>query len=201
MPIKALLFDFGGVLMRTEDWSGRAKWAKRLGLDPMAVHDAVLGSPASAAACLGQAAETAVWESARQQLSIHPEQLAEFKTDFWAGDRLDENLLDWIIARRGRYRTGILSNYWVNARELFTGYPKIVAAFDELVISSEEGVCKPEAEIYERALKRLNVSAVEAVFVDDAPENVAAARQIGLAAVHFKPGIDLSGEMTRLGVI
>ena len=200
MPIKALLFDFGGVLMRTEDWSGRVKWAKRLGFEPMELHDAVFGSPVAQVATVGKATEAAAWESARQQLCIPPEEFVEFKTDFWAGDQLDENLLDWIIARRGKYRTGILSNYWGNGRELFSGYPKIVAAFEELVISAEEGIRKPEPEIYKRALKRLNVSAAEAVFVDDVMENVVAARWIGMAAIHFKAGIDVPGEMARLGV-
>ena len=30
--VHAVIFDIGGVLVRTEDWSGRRKWEERLGL-------------------------------------------------------------------------------------------------------------------------------------------------------------------------
>ena len=200
MSIKALIFDVGGVLVRTESLAGREKWARRFGLGPWELHDIVFGSPAAAAATLGQASDAEVWAVARAQLNLTLEQLAEFRADFWAGDRFDDPLLDWIAGKRGPYRTGILSNAWPAARQFLTSHPKIVAAFEAIVISAEEGLRKPQPEIYERALKRLNVSASEAVFVDDVLENVEAARAIGLAAIHFKAGLDIPVEMAKLGV-
>ena len=200
MPIKALIFDVGGVLLRTEDLAPRQKWAERLGLGPWELAEAVFNCPASAAATLGQASEVAIWAAAQERFNLTAGQLAEFRHDFFAGDRLDETLLAWIAARRGPYRTGILSNAWGSAREFLTRQPAITAAFDILVISAEEGLRKPQPEIYERALERLGVAAAEAVFVDDLPENVAAAWQAGLTAIHFHAGLDLPGEMARLGV-
>ena len=200
MSIKAVIFDVGGVLLRTEDLSGRCQWADRYGLGPWELAEAVFNSPVARAATVGKATEADVWEAVRMAFNLSPDELREFHRDFWSGDRFDDSLLDWVASVRGRYRTGILSNAWGGARQFLTSNSKIVSAFEELVISAEEGLRKPQLEIYERALQRLNVTAPEAVFVDDVLENVAAARQLGLAAIHFTTGLDLPGEMARLGV-
>ena len=199
--IKALIFDVGGVLLRTEDLSPRRKWEAQLGLSEWGLAGAVFDNPPAHATTLGQATEAEVWEAVRGRFDLSLEELIVLKRDFWAGDQFDESLLDWVSARRGRFRTGILSNAWPGARAFLTGQPKIVAAFDELVISAEVGVRKPQPEIYELALRRLNVPAAAAVFVDDVLENVEAARKVGLSAIQFKPELDLQGEMARLGVV
>ncbi|MEK7325063.1 MAG: HAD family phosphatase [Chloroflexota bacterium] len=201
MPIKAVLFDVGGVLLRTEDLTGRQKWADRFGLGPWELADAVFNSAAASAATVGRATEIEVWESVRQRFSLARAELAELQADFWSGDRFDEPLLDWVTGLRGRYRTGILSNAWGGARKFLTGNPKVVAAFEELVISAEEGLMKPQPEIYERAVKRLSVRPEEAVFVDDVLTNVEAARRAGLAAVQYKVGLDVPGALRQLGVV
>ncbi len=199
--IKALIFDVGGVLLRTEDFTGRRKWEARFGLGDWQLAEAVFDNPEANAATLGQATEAEVWESVRRRFGLTADELAELRRDFWGGDRFDDQLLDWVAGMRRRYRTGILSNAWGGARKFLTSQPEIAAAFDELVISAEEGLRKPQPEIYDRALKRLKVAAGEAVFVDDMLENVEAARRIGMAGIHFKPGLDVPGEMARLGIV
>jgi putative hydrolase of the HAD superfamily len=198
--IKAVIFDVGGVLLRTEDLSGRRKWADRYGLGPWELADAVFNSPVAGSATLGQATEAEVWEAVRAALDLSPDELRKFRHDFWSGDRFDEPLLDWVAGLRGRYRTGILSNAWGNAREFLTSQPKITAAFEALIISAEEGVMKPQAEIYDRAVKRLGVQPAEAVFVDDVADNVEAARRFGMAAIQFRVGLNVPAELERLGV-
>ncbi len=199
--IKAIIFDIGGVLIRTESLEGREKWAKRFGLGPWELHDLVFGSPLAAAATLGKASDEEVWEYVRQQLGFPIEELEQFRADFWAGDELDETLTDWVMSKRGQYRTGILSNAWPNARQFITAQPQFTNAFEKFVFSAEEGLRKPQLEIYQRVLNRLGVEGNEAVFVDDVLENVEAARQLGIAALQFKLGVDVAAELARLGVV
>ncbi len=201
MLIKAVLFDVGGVLLRTEDLRGRRKWEARFRMKDWELADAVFNSAAASAATIGQASEAEVWEAVRRRFSLSPTELAELQADFGSGDRFDEPLLDWVTGLRGRYRTGILSNAWGGARKFLTGIPKVVAAFEEMVISAEEGIMKPQPEIYERAVKRLNVRPEEAVFVDDVLTNVEAARRAGLAAVQYQVGLDVPGALRQLGVV
>jgi putative hydrolase of the HAD superfamily len=59
--------------------------------------------------------------------------------------------------------------------------------FDSILISEWEGVKKPDPEIFMRALKRLNVSASQTVFVGDHPENdVKAAQHVGMKGIWKK---------------
>ena len=59
---------------------------------------------------------------------------------------------------------------------------------------------KPDAAIYERALVRLGRRPEEAVFIDDFAHNIEAARQLGMAAIHFRPTTNLAEELAKLGV-
>jgi HAD superfamily hydrolase (TIGR01509 family) len=75
--------------------------------------------------------------------------------------------------------------------------------FDAILFSAEEGLKKPDPELYRRALARLNVQPGEAVFVDDFSENVEAARALGLAGVHFTRGMgaaEVRAEFEKLGI-
>ncbi len=79
-------------------------------------------------------------------------------------------------------------------------YPA-VRIFDAAVISFEEKLMKPDPRIYRLALERAGAPAGECVFIDDRPENVAAARALGLEGIVFEEGrTDLRGELRRLGV-
>lgn len=68
------------------------------------------------------------------------------------------------------------------------------------VVSSEEGVIKPDPEIFGRLFDRFGLVPAETVFVDDAPRNVAAARSLGMAAVLFRSPEQLREELVALGL-
>lgn len=90
----------------------------------------------------------------------------------------------WAAAARLRaagIRTGLLSNSW--GTEL---YPRAALDdhFDELIISGEVGLRKPDPAIFTLACARLEVAPQEAVFVDDLAANVHAAQEVGLRAIH-----------------
>jgi putative hydrolase of the HAD superfamily len=58
--------------------------------------------------------------------------------------------------------------------------------FELVVDSAYVGVRKPDRRIYEIVLDRLDLPADEIVFVDDVEQNVLAARELGMHAVHFR---------------
>jgi putative hydrolase of the HAD superfamily len=63
--------------------------------------------------------------------------------------------------------------------------PEIDELFEVIVDSAFVGMRKPDPAIYHLTLERLGLPAAACVFVDDIDVNVAAARQVGMAAVHF----------------
>lgn len=82
-------------------------------------------------------------------------------------------------ARQAGLRTALLSNSWGNV------YPRDgwSEMFDQVVISGEVGMRKPEPEIYEHAVALLEVEPSECVFVDDLSVNVKAAVSLGMVGV------------------
>ena len=58
-------------------------------------------------------------------------------------------------------------------------------AFHHIVISAEVGMMKPEQRIYEHTLEKVGVAPGEAVFIDDMPDNIAAAKAVGMHGIRF----------------
>jgi putative hydrolase of the HAD superfamily len=199
MTIRAVIFDIGGVLVRTEDREPRRKWERRFGLPEWGLADLVFNSPASRRASVGKGTRVEVWAEIAHVLSLAPEEMDEFIRDFWQGDVWDADLIAYIRSLRPRHKTGIISNAWPDAREAVKAHVN-GEAFDVIVISGEEGVEKPDPEIYRRALARLSVAPAEAVFVDDMPVNVEAARALGMLGVQFRAGMDVRAELGKLGI-
>jgi glucose-1-phosphatase len=116
MMIRAVIFDIGGVLLRTEDQSSRHKWEKQLALEQGELSRAVWTSDVSNRAMVGQATEDDVWQYLARQYQLNDSQLAAFTADFWGTERMDPMLIQFVRDLRPRYKTGIISNAWASAR-------------------------------------------------------------------------------------
>jgi putative hydrolase of the HAD superfamily len=197
--IKALYFDIGGVLIRTEDLAPRRKWERKFGLKDWALQDLFFNSAVGLAAQVGQASTEDAWAYVARTLGVSRDDLPQLQADFYRGDALDRSLIALIQSLRARYQTGVISNAMPDARESLKDRIN-GETFDTLVFSAEEGVKKPDPDIYCRALKRLNVQPVQAVFVDDVFANVEAAKALGMAAIQFHPSLDMRDVLARLGI-
>lgn len=63
---------------------------------------------------------------------------------------------------------------------------QLLDIFDTLVFSFKVGVLKPDERIFRKALQLVQAQPAECLFIDDLPENVAAAEQVGIRAHHFR---------------
>jgi glucose-1-phosphatase len=198
--IRAVIFDVGGVLVRTRQWSSRVQLEERLGLSIGASEELVFSSPMAIAAQEGQITDTQLWNWIQSHLGLSQQGLAEFRQSFWAEDFLDAELVDYIQRLRPKYQTAIISNATDTLRHTLTAVHGIGHLFDLIVVSAEEGIMKPESEIYKRTLSRLDRRPDEVVFIDDSPSNVSAAQSLGMHTVHFTKEIDLPATLGRLEV-
>ena len=80
------------------------------------------------------------------------------------------------------------------------GY-RFLEKFDDIVVSGQVRMRKPDVEIYVHALEKFGLRSDEAVFVDDLPENVAAARDLGLHGIQFTSANALRRELAELGLL
>lgn len=185
MPIRAVIFDLGGVLVRTEDRTSRTRLAERHGLTYIELSELVFDSPSALQATRGEITTEEHWDEVRKKLGLSKEESPQVPLEFWGGDRLDEDLVNYLRGLRPQYKIALLSNAWDDLRQMIEEVWDCADAFDQIVISAEVGMVKPEPPIYKKVLSDLDVKPREAVFVDDFPENVAGAKAVGLEAIQF----------------
>jgi putative hydrolase of the HAD superfamily len=185
-PVTTVFWDLGGVLLRTHDQAPRRAWEVRLGLEQGALAKFVFDGPASVAAMQGRASADEVWVSVGQQLGLALADRQRLRSDFFAADEIDKELMGFIRGLRPRARVGMISNAWTEVRHLLETTWGIADAFDPLVLSAEVGMVKPGAGIFHLALERAQAHPSQAAFVDDFPENVEAALALGMRGVLFR---------------
>lgn len=205
MAIRAVVFDIGGVLEITQDLSPTRSqdsitrsWEARLGLPPGEIdermRDAWVGGG------IGTVTLDQVHRALRERLGLDEAQLAAFMADMWREylGTANAELIEYARGLRPRYRTGILSNSFVGAREREQEAYGFEGLVDEIVYSHECGISKPDPRCYALVCERLGVLAGETVFVDDYDPNITAAREAGLHAVLFTDNATVIEQIERL---
>lgn len=112
--------------------------------------------------------------------------LAEFIQEFWAGDYGDAGLYQFIKGLREKYKTGLLSNAWSDARSVMDSRYQLLDVFDVVIFSAEVRLAKPDPRIYQLMLEKLGVQAPDTIFIDDFQKNIDAAQALGIHGVHFE---------------
>jgi epoxide hydrolase-like predicted phosphatase len=198
MTIRAVLFDFGGVILRTEDHTPRERLAASLGLTPEALYRLVFNNQTARLAAIGKITAAEHMDAVRKELGVSPEEFPAILDAFWEGDLVDETLVAYIRGLRSNWKTALLSNAWDDLRKVIGNHWKIVDAFDELIISAEVGIAKPDPRIFQFAIECLGILPAQGVFIDDFIENVQAARAYGLAAIHFRNVGQMQSELAEI---
>jgi len=196
MPIRAVIFDIGGVLVQQSDRTAQRRWEKRLGLEDGLLGREIWTMPISLQAEIGQASEDDAWVAVADRFELTPIDLGALRGDFFSGSVWNVPLIDYARSLRARYQTGIISNAWPNARADVQRWVN-GDAFDDLIFSAEVGLAKPDRRIYELALDRLRVQPAETIFIDDFQGNVEAAQAIGMHGIHFEKTEKTIAEIER----
>jgi len=197
MNIQAVLFDLGGVILRTEHQAPREHLAERLNMTYEDLDKIVFASETSRLASFGKMSTAEHWAAVMKRLGLASSQAEQVYSEFFAGDIPDQGLLEFIRSLRPGRKTGLISNGWPDLRDYITR-TGFLDAFDTLVISAEVGLMKPDPKIYELALGRLDVQASHSVMVDDTPANVEAANELGMHGILFESGAQVLRDLESM---
>lgn len=106
-----------------------------------------------------------------------------------------------IIAKLSKtYKLALLSNSpSALIREILAEHD-LEKYFDEIIVSSEVGMVKPNPDIFNLALAKLGVTPNEAVFIDDNPNHVKAAEHVGLHGIQFVSAKKLREDLAKIKV-
>jgi len=198
MQIRAVIFDMGGVINRSMDETPRQMLAEHLGIPADALYKLVFDSESAARATVGEMSADEHWQVVTTALGLPLSEMSSLQAQFWLGDRVDDELVDYLRSLRGRYKTALLSNAWDDLRQVLEERWKIADVFDVLAISAEVGLAKPDARIFQLVLERLAMLPEETVFVDDFKHNVEAAQALGIHTVHFRSSEQAREELEQL---
>jgi epoxide hydrolase-like predicted phosphatase len=202
ISLRAVIFDFGGVL-----WDMRWDVARELdrahGLPRSSVFETLYRCAAWADIERGIGDPEAWTDGAHRELERRAGRPLPRLHEEWrkAQVAVDANVA---LARslRPRYRCAVLSNADRSLRARLESELAMHHLFDDIVVSAEVGMAKPQPEIFRLAADRLGLAPKACVFVDDWDQNVEAARAVGMQAVLHRVdrGHDLRAQLAALGV-
>lgn len=188
MAIKALVFDNFGVLMDVVYGSLR--------------HVLPVEARARLLSILDEADNGRI--SADDELKQIVELLNEYNLDgaeqvakaIQSSEKNDE-LLNFILEKRDQYKTAMLSNVSAVIWNYYTP-EQMEKYFDEVVLSYQEAIAKPDPRIYRLVCERLGVEPSECVFADDNEVNVDAANKIGMHGIVFTSNGDYFAKLEEI---
>jgi epoxide hydrolase-like predicted phosphatase len=180
--VRGLLADFGGVLT-TNVFDSFKAFCEAEGLPPDTVKRTFRENPEALAELRAlERGDVTVAEfeprfAPHLGLSSH-EGLVE---RLFAGVGPDEAMISAIRRAHGAgIRTGVISNSWGDTTYEIADWRSL---FDDVVISGEVRLHKPDPEIFELACSRLELPPAECVFIDDLRENCQGAEAVGMTAI------------------
>src|SRR3989338_1566678 len=193
--IKAILLDVGGVLALGES----SKWKKGKFI-PSGVHlnmvkklkisiDQYLDSIDSTyvSAITGKLSKKEVIEILSRNFRISSKKLKKlyldsYKKNFKQNKELFNKLFK--LKKQG-YKVAVLSDQWFLSKEALMP-EKLYKNFDEIMVSCDVEIRKPNKKIYQLAVKKLNFSPKEILFIDNQKWNILPAKKLGMNTILFK---------------
>ncbi|WP_433184261.1 HAD family hydrolase [Actinoallomurus sp. CA-150999] len=202
--VRALIFDFDGVILDTETplFESWAEIYRQYGCEPFTVADWAreLGGKERGSAPLAKLIENAAVEIDRHKVL---RARRAYGQRLLAREPVRPGLVEWLIeARRRRLPIGVASSSSLLYVVRHLRRIGVYEYFDE-VLCCEPGITpKPAPDLYRMACEALGVEPAEALAVEDSPNGVAAARAAGLRCLavpnRITENLDLSEANARL---
>ena len=200
MP-KAVVFDVGNVLV---DWNVRAFYAPLIP-DPARL-DWFLAEVVTPAWHFQHDAGRAFAETSAELIARYPDE-AELIRQY--GPRFNETIVGAIpgmielVEQLAAARVPLfaITNFSHEVWPPFRAEWPVFDHFTDIVVSGEERLTKPDAAIYQLALRRFGLGPGQAVFIDDRADNVEAAVANGFAGHPFTGHAPLAAELARMGLL
>ena len=184
MTIKAIIFDLEGVVLKTIDNNMPMTVAKKLNAPYEQVRE-VFFSDLNDKLDLGEATQDQFNAHLMDTLQISKDKIPLLEQVFKEEMFIDKDLMKTIADLHRDYKIGLISNFSDDLRPKIENEWKIASEFDEIIISCEVGVVKPDPVIFNLMLTRLGVRADESVFIDDRIKNIEGAKNMGFHTIFF----------------
>lgn len=199
--VETVVFDIGNVLI---DWDPRYLYRKVFADEEEM--ERFLETVTTYEWNLEQDRGRTMEEATAVLVSRHPEYAREIEAYYgrWEetlGGPIEGSVRVLRELRERGYPLYALTNWSAETFPLARAWYRFLDLFDEIVVSGEVGVIKPDHEIYGVLVERTGLNPATTVFIDDSSANVRAADALGFRGVLFEGAEGLRGDLTRLGLL
>ncbi len=195
--IKAIIWDMGGVLIEEKNLTVDDTQIPQIGLSIAELAQMVFYHPLTPKLFVGEERPEKLWKVIGDELNISNDEAQKLGADFWGEPIWNYDLLGYITSLKGKYKLGVLSDAWITTRKSVQEeiHDNL---FDAIMFSAEEGLRKPDPKLFQSMLSRLEVTAEEAIFVDDRINNVQGAEQVSIHGIHYTPEINIQEQINQI---
>ena len=199
---KVLLFDLGRVLVDFDHLRAAQRISAFCAKTPRKIYDLFFESPATIDFEAGRITPEDFYLQVKQMLDLKLS-YASFEpiwNDIFFLSAKNRSVFGLVNTLRANYKTAMLSNINILHYEyLRKNYP-VFGAFDEIFLSFQLGLIKPDKEIYNLVIRKLGVNAQEIFYTDDRPELVESAKTLGYRGCVFTNFAQLAGDLKAAGI-
>lgn len=170
--IKAIIFDFFGVVRSDEYWRFVHEDKNQPGPFNSLAEKVNLGE--------------LNWPDYIREVANATGKSAEEVNAMYRSEQINMPLIELIKRLHGQYKIGLLSNASSEYVRSLLKESKIEALFDAIILSSEVRITKPNPEIYKMVCERLGANLTDVLFVDDKCIYVQSAKSLGMEALLYE---------------
>ena len=182
-PVKAVLFDFDGVL--TTDKTGSLTTTRylsaRTGIELSRVQSVFRRFNGDLT--LGKTTHERIWDDVCRGLGQDVD--IEVLREAFESTPLSARMLDLARRLRAKHSVGIVTDNKQDRIELLKKLHDLPSLFDPIVVSAEVGIDKGEPGIFLEAVRRLRIDPQEGIFIDNSRENLIAPGSLGMKTIYF----------------
>lgn len=198
--IKAIIFDAGGVLLHGKGETICAEIARLLNINFEELEKIRMKNYEDL--CTGKLTSEAYAEIIKKQFNLSfsiKEILEKIKQAYLAVMTVNEELLVFAEKLKDNYKVAMITNSHINHADI-NKKRGFYQHFNPCIVSTDVGLLKPQKEIFELALKKLNLKAEECIFIDDREKHLNTAKSLGFHTILFKNNKQLLKDLEGLGI-
>jgi 2-haloacid dehalogenase len=201
MPEKTIIFDFGGVLI---DWNPRYVYQQIFATREET--DWFLGNICTSEWNLTIDAGKPFARAVNELAEKHPEWFRQIEAfhlrwEEMLGGEISESVDILSEIQKEGFRVYGLTNWSAETFPIAFEKYKFLQTLDGIVVSGREKLIKPDPEIFKVLLNRYQLQAGNCIFIDDNPDNINIAAQLGFNVLHFTSSGKLREDLIKSGIL
>ena len=193
--VKAIIFDFGNVLVKWSAWDVYKRFFPTLEAADSFLEE-IRFPEWNAAQDAGRPFKEGV-AALSMEFPQYAELIAAYDT-YWE-DSLTDTITGTIDIvkelKQQNWKLHLLTNFSAEKFDLIRHRYEFLNLFDTIIVSGEHKVIKPEPEIFHLTLQQIGRRAEECLFIDDSPTNIESAQRLGFNTIHFQSAEQLKTEI------